>query len=65
MENFLILEEITQTLFSTIQKCRNEKTKQICVLKTIVQKKVEDAPDKNTLRELLIMRAVNHPNVVY
>jgi serine/threonine protein kinase len=64
MENFVILEEICQTAFSTILKCKNKKTKMIVALKQISQKKPEESPSKEVLRELLVLMNFKHPNIV-
>jgi cell division cycle 2-like protein len=64
MDNYVILEEICQTQFSTILKCKNKKSKHIVVLKQIMQKKIEDSPSKEVLRELLILMNFKHPNIV-
>lgn len=64
MENFVILEEICQTQFSTILKCKNKKTKQIVILKQILQKKPEESPSKEILRELLVLMNFKHTNIV-
>jgi len=63
MENYIILEELAQTQFSTILKCRNKKTKDIVVLKVINEKKTEDAPSKQVLREIVVMTNFKHINV--
>ena len=64
MNNFIILEEICQTQFSTILRCKNKTTRDIVVLKEIRQKKTEDAPSKEVLREILIMMNFSHPHIV-
>ena len=64
MNNFIILEEICQTQFSTILRCKNKTTRDIVVLKEIRQKKTEDAPSKEVLREILIMMNFTHPHIV-
>lgn len=64
MNNFVVLEEICQTQFSTILRCKNKTTKDIVVLKQIRQKKTEDAPSKEVLREILIMMNFSHPHIV-
>ena len=64
MNNFIVLEQICQTQFSTIFRCKNKTTKDIVVLKEIIQKKTEEAPSKQVLRELLILMNFNHPNIV-
>ena len=64
MDNFVILEEICQTQLSTILRCKNKTTKEIVVLKEIYQKKSEDAPSKQVLRELLVLMNFEHPNIV-
>jgi serine/threonine protein kinase len=64
MENFVILEEIAQTMFSKILKCKNKKSKEIVVLKLITQKKPEEAPSKEVLRELLVLMNFKHPHIV-
>ena len=64
MNNFLVLEQICQTQFSTILRCKNKTTKDIVVLKEISQKKTEDAPNKQVLRELLVLMNFSHPHIV-
>ena len=64
MNNFIVLEEICQTQFSTILRCKNKTTRDIVVLKEIRQKKTEDAPSKEVLREILIMMNFSHPHIV-
>lgn len=64
MDNFIVLEEICRTQFSTILRCKNKSTKEIVVLKQILQKKIEDAPSKQVLRELLVLMNFEHPNIV-
>ena len=64
MNNFIVLEEICQTQFSTILRCKNKTTRDIVVLKQIRQKKTEDAPSKEVLREILIMMNFTHPHIV-
>lgn len=64
MENFVILEEICQTQFSTILKCKNKKSKGVVILKQVAQKKPEEAPSKEVLRELLVLMNFKHPNIV-
>ena len=64
MNNFIVLEEICQTQFSTILRCKNKTTRDIVVLKEIRQKKTEDAPSKEVLREILIMMNFTHPHIV-
>ena len=64
MNNFIILEEICQTQFSTILRCKNKTTRDIVVLKEIRQKKTEDAPSKEVLREIWIMMNFSHPHIV-
>lgn len=64
MDNFVILEEIYQTQSSTILKCKNKTTKDIVILKQILQKKYEEAPSKEVLRELLVLMNFNHPNIL-
>ena len=64
MNNFVVLEEICQTQFSTILRCKNKTTRDIVVLKEIRQKKTEDAPSKEVLREILIMMNFSHPHIV-
>ena len=64
MDNFIILEEICQTQLSTILRCKNKTTKEIVVLKEIYQKKSEEAPSKQVLRELLVLMNFEHPNIV-
>ena len=64
MNNFIVLEEICQTQFSTILRCKNKITRDIVVLKEIRQKKTEDAPSKEVLREILIMMNFSHPHIV-
>ena len=64
MNNFIVLEEICQTQFSTILRCKNKTTRDIVVLKEIRQKKTEDAPSKQVLREILIMMNFSHPHIV-
>lgn len=63
MENFVILEEIAQTQFSTIYKCKNKKSKEVVAIKVIHQKKPEESPSKETLREMLVLMNFKHPNV--
>lgn len=63
MENYVIIDEINQTRNSSILKCRNKKTKEIVVLKIISDKKVEEAPSKEILRELLVLMNFKHENV--
>ena len=64
MNNFIVLEELCQTQFSTILRCKNKTTRDIVVLKEIRQKKTEDAPSKEVLREILIMMNFSHPHIV-
>ena len=64
MNNFVVLEQICQTQFSTILRCKNKTTKDIVVLKEISQKKTEDAPNKQVLRELLVLMNFSHPHIV-
>ena len=64
MNNFVVLEQICQTQFSTILRCKNKTTKDIVVLKEISQKKTEDAPNKQVLRELLVLMNFTHPHIV-
>lgn len=64
MNNFIVLEEICQTQFSTILRCKNKTTRDIVVLKEIRQKKTDDAPSKEVLREILIMMNFTHPHIV-
>ena len=64
MNNFVVLEQICQTQFSTILRCKNKTTKDIVVLKEISQKKTEDAPNKQVLRELLLLMNFSHPHIV-
>ena len=64
MNNFIVIEEICQTQFSTILRCKNKTTRDIVVLKEIRQKKTEDAPSKEVLREILIMMNFSHPHIV-
>ena len=64
MNNFIVLEEVCQTQFSTILRCKNKTTRDIVVLKQIRQKKTEDAPSKEVLREILIMMNFTHPHIV-
>ena len=64
MNNFIVLEEICQTQFSTILRCKNKTTRDIVVLKEIRQKKTEDAPSKEDHREILIMMNFTHPHIV-
>ena len=64
MNNFVFLEQICQTQFSTILRCKNKTTKDIVVLKEISQKKTEDAPNKQVLRELLVLMNFSHPHIV-
>ncbi len=64
MNNFVVLEQICQTQFSTILRCKNKTTKDIVILKEISQKKTEDAPNKQVLRELLVLMNFSHPHIV-
>lgn len=64
MDNFIILEEVCQTQFSTILRCKNKTTKEIVILKEIAQKKTEEAPSKQVLRELLVLMNFEHTNIV-
>ncbi|MCQ2817564.1 MAG: protein kinase [archaeon] len=64
MDNYTVLEEICRTQFSTILRCKNKKTKEIVVLKQIVQKKIDESPSKQVLRELLVLMNFDHPNIV-
>jgi serine/threonine protein kinase len=64
MDNYVILEEICQTQFSKILKVKNKKTKSIAVLKQIMQKNSEESPNKETLREILVMMNFSHPHIV-
>jgi serine/threonine protein kinase len=59
MENFVLLEEITQTKFSSILKCKNLKTKEIVVLKVITPRKADEAPSKEILNEILVLSTFN------
>lgn len=65
MENYILLEELAQTPFSIINKCKNKKTNEIVVLKIINEKKTEDSPSKPVLREIVIMTTFKHPNVKF
>ena len=65
MNNFVVLELICQTQFSTILRCKNKTTKDIVILKEISQKKkTEDAPNKQVLRELLVLMNFSHLHIV-
>jgi serine/threonine protein kinase len=63
MENFVLLEDIAQTKFSTIKKCKNTKTKDIVALKSITTKKAEEAPGKEILNEILVLSTLTSPYV--
>lgn len=63
MESFVIIKEIATTAFSTILKCRNKKSKDIIVLKILNEKKTEDSPSKQVLREITILFNMRHANV--
>ena len=65
MDNYIILEEIAQTQFSTILKVKNKKTKDVVVLKVINPRKIDEAPSKENLRELLVLMNFKHTNVTY
>lgn len=64
MDNYVVLEEISQTHLARVVKAKNKKTKEIVALKIITEKKVEDAPSKETLRELLVLMNFEHANIV-
>ena len=63
MENFIILEDIAQTQFSKIYKCKNKKTKEVVAIKVVNQKKPEESPSVEALREMLVLMNFKHPNV--
>ena len=64
MDNFIVLEQLCQTQFASILRCKNKRTKDIVVLKEIRQKNSDDAPNKEVLREILIMVNFSHKNLV-
>ena len=63
MENFIILEDIAQTQFSIIYKCKNKKTKDVVAVKVVYQKNPEESPSKEVLREMLVLMNFKHKNV--
>lgn len=64
MENYIFYEEINQTRLAKVYKAKNKKTKEIVALKIITEKKVEEAPSKETLRELLVLMNFEHQHIV-
>lgn len=64
MDNYIFYEELASTRLAKIYKAKNKKTKEVVALKIITEKKVEEAPSKETLRELLVLMNFEHQHIV-
>lgn len=64
LDNYQILEQMGEGAFSVVYKAQNRKTGQFVAIKILRKFQMDQAQKQSVLKEVTIMRQLDHPNIV-
>jgi len=64
MNKYEVLGVVGEGAYGVVLKCRNKESSEIVAIKKFKETEDDEVVKKTTLREVKVLRMLNHPNIV-